>query len=46
MPRIDEKLGKYKAWNIVYAVGIVTILVVSVSFISNNAYNPFIYFNF
>ena len=46
MPRIDEKLGKYKAWNIVYAVGIVAILVVSVSFISNNAYNPFIYFNF
>lgn len=46
MPRIDEKLGKYKAWNIVYAVGIVVILVVSVSFISNNAYNPFIYFNF
>ena len=46
MPRIDEKFGKYKAWNIVYAVGIVTILVVSVSFISNNAYNPFIYFNF
>lgn len=46
MPKIDEKLGKYKAWNIVYAVGIVVILVVSVSFISNNAYNPFIYFNF
>ncbi len=46
MPKIDEKLGKYKAWNIVYAAGIVVILVVSVSFISNNAYNPFIYFNF
>ena len=46
MPRIDKKLGKYKAWNIVYAVGIVVIFVVSVSFISNNAYNPFIYFNF
>lgn len=46
MPRIDNKLGKYKAWNIVYAVGIVVIFVVSVSFICNNAYNPFIYFNF
>ena len=46
MPEIDKKLGKYRAWNIAYTVGIVVILVVSVSFISNNAYNPFIYFNF
>lgn len=46
MPWIDKKLANNKVWQIVYAVGIVVILVVSVSFISNNAYNPFIYFNF
>lgn len=46
MPTIDEKLKKYKAWNVVYGLGIVGILVLSVSFIFNNSYNPFIYFNF
>lgn len=46
IPWIDKKLGKYKAWNVIYAAGVVAILIVSVSFISNNAYNPFIYFNF
>lgn len=46
MPWIDNKLKTNKAWQTVYAVGIVVCLVVSVSFISNNAYNPFIYFNF
>lgn len=46
MPWIDKKLANNKAWQAVYAVGMVVVLVVSVSFISNNAYNPFIYFNF
>lgn len=46
MPWIDKKLANNKVWQIVYAVGMVVVLVVSVSFISNNAYNPFIYFNF
>jgi alginate O-acetyltransferase complex protein AlgI len=46
VPAIDKKLRENKAWNFLYTVGIVVILVVSVSFISNNAYNPFIYFNF
>lgn len=46
MPWIDNKLKKNKAWQVVYAVGIMVCVVVSVSFISNNAYNPFIYFNF
>lgn len=46
MPYIDGKLKKYKIWNAVYTVGILAILVISVSFIFNNAYNPFIYFNF
>ena len=43
---IDKKLENSKAWQVVYAIGVVGALVVSVSFISNNAYNPFIYFNF
>lgn len=46
MPWIDNKLKTNKAWQTVYVAGIVVCLVVSVSFISNNAYNPFIYFNF
>lgn len=46
VPYIDKKLDKYKAWHVIYAVGIVAILIISVSFISNNAYSPFIYFNF
>ena len=46
MPRIDEKLKNSQIWQVVYAVGIVVSFVISVSFICNNAYNPFIYFNF
>jgi alginate O-acetyltransferase complex protein AlgI len=46
VPAIDRKLRENKVWNLAYAVGVVVILVVSVSFVSNNAYNPFIYFNF
>lgn len=46
MPYIDGKLKKYKAWNVVYAAGILAVFVISVSFIFNNSYNPFIYFNF
>ncbi len=46
MPWVDKKLGTNRVWQTVYAVGLVVCLVVSVSFISNNAYNPFIYFNF
>lgn len=46
VPWIDHKLKESRLWQTVYAVGIVICLVVSVSFISNNAYNPFIYFNF
>ena len=46
VPRIDKKLSENKIWQVVYAVGLVISMVVSVSFISNNAYNPFIYFNF
>jgi hypothetical protein len=46
VPAIDRKLRENKVWNLAYAVGVVVILVVSVSFVSNNAYNPFSYFNF
>ena len=46
IPKIDKKLENNKVWQVVYAVGVVVCMVVSVSFICNNAYNPFIYFNF
>ena len=46
IPWLDKKLDKYKAWHVIYAAGVVAVLIISVSFISNNAYNPFIYFNF
>lgn len=46
IPWLDKRLSKYKVWHVIYAAGIVAILIISVSFISNNAYNPFIYFNF
>ncbi len=46
VPQIDEKFKGNKLWQAVYALGVLICLVVSMSFISNNAYNPFIYFNF
>ena len=46
VPRIDEKLKNNKVWQCVYAVAVVLILVTATSYIMNNAYNPFIYFNF
>lgn len=46
IPLIDAKLKNNKVWNIIYTVAIAAILIVSTSYIMNNAYNPFIYFNF
>lgn len=46
LPKLDEKLSSCRGWNAVYAVGVIAVFVISVSFICNNAYNPFIYFNF
>ena len=46
VPWIDKKLNKNKVWNAAYAVVVMAVLVISVSYIINNAYNPFIYFNF
>ncbi len=46
VPWIDEKLKKNRVWQTIYAAGVILCVLISVSFISNNAYNPFIYFNF
>lgn len=44
--KVSEKLGKYKAYHIVYALFILGVTFLSITYIINNAYNPFIYFNF
>lgn len=46
VPTVDKRLKENMAWQAAYSIGVVVCLIVSVSFISNNAYNPFIYFNF
>lgn len=46
VPWMDKKLNKSRLWNAAYAAVVMAVLVVSVSYIINNAYNPFIYFNF
>lgn len=46
VPFLEKKLGSSKAGQLVYAAGVLAVFVVSVSFICNNSYNPFIYFNF
>ncbi len=46
MPVERKITQKSRLWQVVYTAGIVVCLIVSVSFICNNAYNPFIYFNF
>ncbi len=45
-PWLEKKLGQSVLWQFVYAIGIMAVFVISVSFICNNSYNPFIYFNF
>lgn len=44
--KLDEKISKYRILNIAYVFGVLGIFIISMSFICNNAYNPFIYFNF
>ena len=46
VPLLEKKFGDSRAGQWTYAVGLLAIFVVSVSFICNNSYNPFIYFNF
>lgn len=46
IPKLEEKWGEKAVWKIGYAFCVVAVFLVSVSFIMNQAYNPFIYFNF
>lgn len=49
VPIVPELEGKWKnkmLWNMVFALCVVMAFWISVSFIMNQAYNPFIYFNF
>lgn len=46
IPKMDAKMKNNRIWQGAYAVIVVAAMLVSVSYIMNNAYNPFIYFNF
>ena len=46
LPRLEAKWRECKIWQIGYAVCVLFAFIVSVSFIMNQTYNPFIYFNF
>lgn len=45
-PYLEQKAGNYKLWRCAYTVFIMILFILSVSYICNNSYNPFIYFNF
>lgn len=44
--KLDRKITGSRPAGIAYVVGILAVFIISVSFVCNNAYNPFIYFNF
>lgn len=44
--RLDRKLKQYAWWNIGYVIALAALFVVTLTFIFNQSYNPFIYFNF
>ncbi len=46
MKILDEKYRKNRVYNIVFTIAVLAMTFVSVTYIINNAYNPFIYFNF
>jgi len=46
LPWLEKRFEKKKLWNVAYAVFVSAALVLSLSFIANSAYNPFIYFHF
>lgn len=46
LPKLEEKYRENKVWQIGYTFAVLLAFLVSVSFIMNQAYNPFIYFNF
>ncbi len=43
---LDRRFKEIKVWNIGYTIGMIVIFCVSIIFIMNQAYDPFIYFNF
>ena len=46
LPMLEKRFAGKRIWNIAYAVGISAAVILSLSFIANSAYNPFIYFHF
>ena len=44
--RLDRKLKQYAWWNIGYVIALAALFVVTLTFVFNQSYNPFIYFNF
>ena len=44
--KLDRKMKKYAWWNIGYVLVLAAMFVVTLTFIFNQSYNPFIYFNF
>ena len=44
--KLEEKWKDKVLWKLIFALCVVMAFFVSVSFIMNQAYNPFIYFNF
>lgn len=45
-PLLEKRFGSSRIWQGICGIGILAVFILSVSFISNNAYSPFIYFNF
>ena len=46
IPFMDKKYGDKAWWNVIYVAGTIMLLLVAMTFIFNEAYSPFIYFNF
>ncbi len=46
IPRLEKKLETCRLWQYARTVFILMLFILSVSYICNNSYNPFIYFNF
>lgn len=46
MKKLDDKLREKTVWNICYAVFMIAVFMLSLTYIFNNSYSPFLYFNF
>ena len=46
IPALEKKFSGKKLWNGLYGFGVAAVFILCLSFIANNAYNPFIYFHF